>query len=323
MRHAFTFAAFAALLACQSPGGFAGGQEDGTADSGDVDIAEAIGPSETNDVTEEVATSDLGAELPETVSDDVAMDTDGSIDSVADEPTTPEVTTPAVRLLEFNQAIGDDGRGCAALSRCTIFLAYNESRPLELRYTEDGEATSGQSVSFAIDSDANGLGAVDPQAASTDADGIATANVRPKQSITGGFVVKASVAGANIPARYFDVVVGSQGVVVLTVVGSYTGVQPVTHYNVNLYRQSVGAECGDMESLLADGTASVSRDAVLIGVPAFFPDFESLEADGGQGYIVVAYARSLSGEVLAWACAATHVEWGISKTSRLELVDRP
>lgn len=242
--------------------------------------------------------------------------------------TTPnETVTPLVRALEFKQGFGDDNQPCVGKPRCTIFLGYNEEKTLELRYTEDGLPVSGQPVKFAIENDPNGLGFLNTLSTATNAEGLAAVKTRPKQSVIGQFAVKAWIDNSNIPPKYFDVVVSPKGLVALTVVATYNGTRPVSTYSVNLYRQNAAGvpACQDILDLYTNGTATVTRDELLIQQSAKFPDFDNLETDNKQKYTILAYSKNTTGEPQAWACDSVNgeVEWGKSKTVEIELADRP
>jgi hypothetical protein len=250
-------------------------------------------------------------------------------DSVTDTgPGGSDTSVPGVvRVLEFKNARGDDQRPCLQQPRCTISIGYNEVRPLELVYTEDGLPKAGQVVKFALENDAQNIGYISTLSNATDGQGISTVNTKPKVNNIGQFVVKAYIDNSAIPPKYFDVVVTPKGQVPLTVVANYAGQRPVGTYSVNLYKQNAAGVpgCEDMAGLLEDGTANHVTDNVLLAQSSKFPELDGLEQAGKQKYTILAYSKNANNAIQAWGCDATQgeVEWGKSKTVQVALLDRP
>lgn len=275
----------------------------------------------------------LGAPLVAACGDDETSNPGPGVDTIFPDAvgdTTnpgPDGSNPQiVKAFDFEQAFGDDQRPCRSQDRCAIFISFTERRTLQLKYTEDGAATAGQVVKFAIENDQSNLGFINTLSAVTDASGIAQVETRAREGRVGQFVVKAWIDGTNLPAKYFDVVVSPKGQVPLTVVGSYNGTRAVGTYGVRLYRQTNAVPgCDDLLDLYENGTASQARDNVLLNQSAKFPDFDNLEADGKQRYTILLVATNQAGAIIAWGCDAVQgeVEWGLSKTVQVELADRP
>jgi hypothetical protein len=243
-------------------------------------------------------------------------------------PGGPDTAVPGVvRVLEFKNARGDDQRPCLQQPRCTVSIGYNEIRPLELVYTEDGLAKSGQVVKFALENDNQNIGFISALSTASDAQGIASVNTKPKTNNIGQFVVKAYIDGSTIAPKYFDVVVTPKGQVPLTVVANYTGQRPVGTYSVNLYKQNAAGVpgCGDLGALLDDSTANHATDNVPLAQSSKFPELDGLEQAGKQKYTILVYSKNANNAIQAWGCNATEgeVEWGKSKTVQVALTDRP
>lgn len=242
---------------------------------------------------------------------------------------SPDTNPNAVRVLEFEQAFGDDQKPCRQQARCSIFISYTEQRPLKVVYTEDGVPVPGITVKFAVENDSAGLAQPSALSGVTDAAGIGQTAIRAKRSEIGQFVIKAYVEGGNNPpaAKYFDVVVTPKGQVPLTVVATYAGTRPVSQYSVRLYKQNAqGAPgCSDLNDLYLNGTANIARDGVNLSQSAKFPDFDNLETEKVQKYTILAFSLNAAQVPQAWVCNAAdgQVEWGKSKTVEVVLADRP
>ncbi len=256
------------------------------------------------------------SDVPETINSETTAETG---------PDTPA----ANRVLEFDQAFGDDNQACKTKPRCNIFLSFTEQRTLKMLYTEDGVAVSGQVVKFLIENDNNSIGFLSSLQTETGPDGLAQITTKAKQSVTGQFAVKVYIDGApEIPVKYFDVSVSPKGQVPLTVVANYNGTRPVGDYSVNLYKQNAQGQpaCQDIGKLMSDETANQSRDHILLaGGTAKFQQFDGLETDGTQKYTIFAFSKNSHYAIQAWVCDATQgvVEAGKSKTVHVTLVDRP
>lgn len=271
--------------------------------------------------------------------DDPTTETDASTSNdvtfVGDVPTNSDTdpgdtTNPnAVRLLDFEQAFGDDQRPCKTQARCTISINFTEQRTLKVVYTEDGVAQGGRTVKFARENDPDNLGFVSTLQSVTEPNGVAQVITKAAPpSRVGQFVIKAYVEGENAPPpKYFDVVVSPKGQVNLTVVARYTGTRPVAAFQANLYRQNAqgSPNCDDMLNLYTNATASQSSPP-NIGIlqSAKFPEFDGLETDLKQKFTVLAYSLNGNEAIQAWGCDSTvEVEWGKAKTADIELKDRP
>jgi hypothetical protein len=236
----------------------------------------------------------------------------------------PDTNVPtAVKVLDFEQAYGDDQRPCKNQPRCTIYINYTDPKTLKVVYTEDGVPVAGQPVRFEV-SDPT-IGHINTASGATDPTGIASVVTKSRVPAIGQYTVKAYIDGVG--QKFFDVVVSPKGQVPLTVIGTYNGTRPVSVYSVNLYKQNGAGQpaCQDILDLYENGTASVARDNVLLSQSAKFPDLDGLEQAGKQKYTILAYSKNQNDAVQSWVCDSTQgeVEWGKTKTVQVTLADRP
>jgi len=270
------------------------------------------------------ACGDDGTNKPGNGVDTIFPDAIGG-DTTADGAVNPLL----VRALDFEQAFGDDQRFCRSQDRCSIFISYTERRLLKVKYTEDSVAKAGQVVKFTIENDAANLGFINSVSAVTDADGIASIETKARVGEIGQFTVKVTVDKTELPPKFFDVVVSPKGQVPLTVVGSYNGTRAVGNYQVLLYKQTANVPgCNDILDLMEHNTAEyTSSPNILLNQSTKFPVFRNLETEVKQMYTIVLVSRNTAPvpAVIAWGCDAVQgeVQWGLSKTVQVELVDRP
>ena len=272
-----------------------------------------------------------GEPVPSTFADVTVTDTGQTPVPTADAGPTNTPAPDAVRELSFAQPFGDDNVACTDVDHCTIFVSFKELRKLEVNYKENGEPVGNQLVTYEVVNDDAGIGRVTAYSAWTTADGIATVEGGPKDSVSsiGQFAVKAFIADApSVAPLYFDFVVSPKGQVPLTVNVTYGGQWPqVIDYELSLWKQTNDVpDCSDLDALYnGDTPASLTWPVTTISKTAKFPSFPGLEADGSQSYAVLAYSRTDGSppHVLAWGCEMVEVTWGGSKTLTIDLMDQP
>lgn len=233
----------------------------------------------------------------------------------------------AVRRLEFEQAFGDDQIACKGTEHCTISISYTERRTLKVLYTEDGVATPGQVVKFALENDNDNLGFLNTLSSVTDELGVGQVETKSKDSHVGQFGVKAFVENSDIPALHFDVVVTPKGQVPLTVIGTYAGSRPVGNYSVWLYKQNTAGvpSCANLLDLFENATAAQSKDNIQLTQSAKFPAFDNLDTETPQKYTIFLFSKNQNDAIQAWGCNDQQgiVEYAKSTTVEVELLDRP
>ena len=273
----------------------------------------------------------------------------GGTQSDASKPdgVAPEVQA-VVRALAFVDLQGDNGLSCVDTVECTKWFESIETKPLEIRYTEDGRRTDGARIKFQIINDEKGQGQVDPGngVAVTDGTGKGVVELRIVDARElGQFAVEVSVMDhPEVQPIYFNIVVDPKGRPPLTVVPEYAGRQPVAAVKVRLFRQpedsrnpgtyiDAGLTCDDLEPFVRNAEehrlppATILSPEVELGGSVVFQNvyFDGLEADGAQMFSVLVTGQDANRVTRVLGCDDTHalVEAGRSINVVVPLYDLP
>lgn len=236
------------------------------------------------------------------------------------------------KVLQFKQATGDDNQPCKGTSNCQINLSYSSTRDLKVQYLEDGSGVASKSITYKIEEDPNGLGALDSGMSYTDSSGIASQILHSAKAMVGTFNVKVCVMNDDaVPCLTFNVSVSPKGIIPLTVgfkFNQYNGPykQQLAFAKFYVFKQDTNGvpKCGtDIKNMDNLPQATINSSQINITQTAQFQELPNLEQDGQQMYTVVGAALTNDGKTKAWGCNDKDgkVIWGQGTSVMLDLND--